>query len=161
MYEPVILGIDPGARQIGVSVFRGDDLLFFGLKTIKARNPDEVLEKTRNIMIRLIDEYRGDYVAIEKIVFVQQQRSFVMSVYEEIIEVVRQRNIPLIEYDPSAIKTFICTNGKPTKQSAAQILGQKYGELAKYLNTSNVWQRRYAAGLFDAIAVGYVCAAKI
>jgi Holliday junction resolvasome RuvABC endonuclease subunit len=152
------LGIDPGARQIGVSVFRDKELIFYSVKTFKKQTGEEKLIKLRKIIEKLIADYRIESVALEKVVFVQQHRSFVKIVYDEIRDFLKENNVSFFEYNPKLIRAILCGVEKPTKRNVALLLAQRYGELVRYFNVPRLWQKRYYAQLFDAIAVGLVCA---
>jgi Holliday junction resolvasome RuvABC endonuclease subunit len=156
-----ILGIDPGARQIGIAVMKDDELVFYAVKTFKKGDDEEKLKKLRLIIEKLVTDYRVEYVALEKIVFVQQHRSFVKIVYDKIKEFLKERNIELFEYNPKVIRQIICDAQKPTKRNTALILAQKHAELVKYFNVAKLWQKRYFAQLFDAIAAAQVCAKEL
>lgn len=155
------LGIDPGARQIGVAVLRGEELLFFAVKTFKRRNCADSLGKLQSVIKKLIDEYQIEFVAVEKTVFVQQHRSFVKIVSEEINVFLQKQNILFAEFNPKTIRQMICGHEKPTKRNAALILSQRYSEMVRYFNVPRLWQKRYFALLFGAVAVGLVGAIEI
>ena len=160
-YGSTILGIDPGARQIGIAVVKSDELVFYAVKTFRKGDREEKLKKLRLIIEKLVTDYHIEYVALEKIVFVQQHRSFVKIVYDEIKEFLKERNIELFEYNPKVIRQIICGDQKPTKRHTALILAQKNAELVKYFNAPKLWQKRYFAQLFDAIAAAQVCAKEL
>jgi Holliday junction resolvasome RuvABC endonuclease subunit len=159
--SPIILGIDPGARQIGVSVFRGEELLYYAVKTFKKRSEEDTLRKLRKVLAKLIVEYRVRIVAIEEIILIQQRRSFVRTVCDEVRLFVKNQDVELSEYNPKLVRRTICRNEKPTKENTALILSQTYAELAPYFGMSKIWQKRYYALLFGAIAVGLVCAKEL
>lgn len=156
-----ILGLDIGARQIGVAVFRGEELVFYAVKSIKRPNREESLMKLKAVLEKLIARYKIEFTAIEKIVFIQQHRSFVKIVYDETKEYLKGQNIELFEYNPKLIRYILCHPEKPTKRNTALILVQKHAELVKYFTVPRLWQKRYFAQLFDAIAVGLVCAKEL
>lgn len=158
---PIILGIKPGARQIGVSVIKGSEIVFYRVKTIKRKSDKETAEKLREVLAQITAEYKIEFAAVEKIVFVQQRQSFVKTVYEEIKNLFKEKNIPLFEYNPKLTRKIICGLEKPRKQTAALYLVQRYPELARYSNVARIWQRRYFAPLFDAVAVAFVCAIEV
>ena len=159
---PTILGIKPGARQIGVSVIRGSELVFYRVKTIKVKNDGkETVKKLAEVLEKLLSEYDIEIAAVEKIVFPQQNLSFVKTVYEEIKDFFKERNIPLFEYNPKLARKIICGWEKPTKRNAAFILSHRYPELARYSDVKRVWQRRYFALLFDAVAAAFACSTEL
>ncbi|HMO81162.1 MAG TPA: crossover junction endodeoxyribonuclease RuvC [Pyrinomonadaceae bacterium] len=155
--SPIILGIDTGTRQIGVTVFQGWELVFYGIKTITDKNDDLTLARMRRIIGGLIREYDVTYVAMEKIIFVQQHRSFGKRVFDEIRDFLKKLRIPYSEYNPKTVRQSICQNEKPTKANSARVLTEIYPELGRYFNAPRTWQKRYYALLLDAVAVGYVC----
>jgi len=158
---PIVLGIDPGARQIGVAIFCGEELQFYAVKSFKKRSRQETLRKLRKVIEKMISAYRVEVVALEKVVYVQQNKSFVKTVYEEIKDFLEKREILFYEYHPRLIRQVICQNEKPTKRNTALLLSQKYNELVRYFSVPRLWQKRYFALLFDAIAVGLVCAGDL
>ncbi|MCA1622476.1 MAG: crossover junction endodeoxyribonuclease RuvC [Acidobacteria bacterium] len=159
--SPIVLGVDPGARQIGVAVFRDEELVFYAVKSFKKRREQETIRKLRKVMEKMITTYRVEFVALEEVVNIQQNKSFVKTVYEEIKDLLKKREIPTFEYHPKLIRQIICRNEKPTKRNIALLLSQKYNELVRYFNVPKLWQKRYFALLFDAIAVGLVCAKEL
>jgi Holliday junction resolvasome RuvABC endonuclease subunit len=156
-----VLGIDTGARGLGVSVFRGEELLFYAVKSIKRPEKEESLMKLKAVLRELMATYQVDFVALEKIVFVQQHRSFVKVVYDEVRDFFKERKIELFEYNPKLIHQTICGLEKPTKRNTALLLAQRFPELARYFNVPRRWQKSYYAQLFDAIAAGFVCATEL
>lgn len=158
MSSSTVLGIDPGARQIGVSVLRGEELVFYAVKTFRRRTNEDSLDALREIIKKLIVQYGVERVAAKKIVFLQQHRSFVKTAADEIRNFIKTENIPFDEYNPKQIRQIICRPEKPTNQNTALILSQKYSELVRYFNVPRLWQKRYYALLFGAIAAGLVYA---
>lgn len=159
--EPNILGLDVGARQIGASVFRGGELVFYKVKSIKKTSGAETLHRLELVLAVLIEKYRIEAVALKKPVYPQQHRSFVKPVYETAKAFIVKNNLRLFEYDPDMIYKIICRSAKPTKAVTASLLSERYAELARYFNVPKLWQKRYYAQLFDAIAAGLVCAREL
>lgn len=152
------LGLDVGARLIGISIFRGEELVFYAVKTFRKYTNEESLKNLKAIIQGLIKEYKIRFVAVEKIVFIQQHRSFVKIAYDRVIAFLKNKNIRFKEYNPKLVRQFICGIEKPTKRNTALLLAQNYAELVRYFNVAKLWQKRYYAQLFDAITVGLVCA---
>lgn len=156
-----ILGIAPGARKIGISVFRDEDLIFFALKTIRKQKKEESLVKLKQILEMMIANYKIDFVAIEKIVFVQQHRSFVKIVYDEIKSFLGLQGVKFFEYNPKRIRETICGFQRSTKRRTAFLLAEKYPELAPNFNVAHFWQKQYFSQLFDAVATALVCVIEL
>ena len=156
-----VLGLDVGARQIGVAVLRDEELVFYAVKTIKHNSKAATLRRLQKVLTILVAKYDIEIIALEKIIYPQQQNAFVKIVYEEIIEFGAKKKIRLFEFNPEFTRRTICRNKKPVKRRTALILTQRYTELARYYSVPKPWQKRYFAQLFDAIAVGLVCALKL
>lgn len=156
-----ILGLDVGGRLIGVSVFKGEELVFYVVKKFRSGDREDSLRRLKKIIGELVANYNISTVAIEKIVFVQQHRSFVKTVYEKASNFLKEKGVAVIEYNPKLVRQIICKVEKPTKHNTALILAQSYAELVRYFSVQKLWQKRYYAQLFDAIAVGVVCAGQV
>ncbi len=159
--SPVVLGIDPGARQIGISITRGGELVFYAVKTIKRADNNETLEHAKAIVGKFVEDYRVRFVAVEKIGYVQQRASFAGVVCGEITGFLRSQSIEFFEYSPKEIRTLICRSEKPTKRNTWLMLAQAYPELTRYFDVSKPWQKRYYALMFGAIAAGLMCAQEL
>lgn len=156
--QPVILGIDPGARQIGVAVLRGDELLYYGVKTIqKNKMPKFVPFSLEQTITKLVVEYKADCIALEKVISIQQRNSFVEVVYWQIKTIAQKHHYGLKEYNPGFVRNSICNKIKSTRQGTYYLIAKKYPELSRYLSVTRIWQKAYFAHLFDAIAVALVC----
>lgn len=155
---PIILGIAAGARRIGVAVFHGTDLIFYGVRTIRDKNDDLTLARTRRILKEFLHNFDVTHLALAKIVFVQQHRSFVKIVSDEIRNYLKDQQVPYTEHNPKAFRKAVCENEKPTKANTALIIAGRYPELKRFFNVSKIWQKRYYDLLLDAVAVGLVCA---
>src|SRR5690606_12167199 len=146
---------DAGARQIGVSVFKDCELTFYAVKTIRAKNQQLSIARMKRIISELLQDHEITHVALERVVFVQQHRTFVKIVFEELRGFLKKQNVIYREYNPKAIRQAVCENEKGTKTTTARILAMKYPELARYFNVEKIWQKQYFAHLLDAVAVGY------
>ena len=155
---PTILGIAAGARRIGVAVFQGVDLISYGVRSIKDKDDNLTLSRTRRILRESLHEYDPTHIALAKIVFVQQHRSFVKIVFDEIRNFLKDQQVPYTEHNPKAFRKAVCENEKPTKANTALIIAGRYPELKRFFNVPNIWQKRYYDLLLDAVAVGLVCA---
>ncbi len=162
MKQNNILGIDPGSRHIGVSVFQNGNLSYYAIRTIERNTKQETLQKLQRIIKKLILNYGITHLAIEEVFYIQQKRSFVKRVYEEIKSFSSERSdINLLKYKPKDIRQTISDKekikGDAIKDNVNRFLISKFPELQKYLNLPNRSQVRYYDFLFGAIAVGLVC----
>jgi crossover junction endodeoxyribonuclease RuvC len=137
-----ILAIDPGTRELGVAILEGEDLLFYGVKTVQRRTtPEEVLREITRIIKQLIDHYAPAILAIEKVFLIQKNASLLIVATDQIKAAARKEGLVVYEYEPKVIRKFICQTGKAIKREVAKHLTQKYYELYQYLNRKSRWER--------------------
>ncbi len=157
-----ILAIDPGTREIGVAVLEGADLLFYGVRTIQHRGtPQELLRDAVGLITRLIVRHRPDVLAIERTLVIQQNATFLLVVSKKIKAAAKRMGLLVYEYPPVAVRRFICGTEKPTKQETARRIAEIYPHLRRHLDLPAEWERLYYAHIFDAIAVGLMCAHEL
>ncbi len=150
-----ILAIDPGAREMGLAVLDGNELVHYGVKSLKKFRPQKILKQSvKEILARLIIEYGVKTLAMENGWFSQNASPLFQAVYDAIKEIAKQKNLKLHTYAPKTIRKLICGDGKTTKKRTAQILANRYPELAIYLQQDYRWKEKYWMHAFDAIAVG-------
>ena len=158
--QPTILGIDPGSRHVGFAVFEGMELIYFGITTNNLRNKTEHLRKTRKGIKKLIKKHEVQYIGVEKVIYVQQRKSFVNDVFNDIGKTVsKDEALKLFSYSPEFVRQTICTrdNKKPIKRNLNHRLATLYPELQFYVKQGKSYQERYYSFLFGAVAVGLVC----
>src|SRR5829696_3903952 len=132
--RPIILGIDPGARHIGVAVLRGTELLYYGVKTLKRDEFHPATANLEQLITKLIAEYRVDIIALEKVISAQQRNSYVKVVYENVKLIAGKHDFKLREYNPKLVRNFICSQVKATRRETYRALAEKYPELKRYLS---------------------------
>src|ERR1051326_6187714 len=100
-----ILAIDPGTREMGGAVLDGQQLVYYGVKTIRSqRRPVEVLRRIQKITASLIKRFRPDCLVIEKMFFSQKSASLLIVAAEETKATPRQHGLPVYEYAPTAVR---------------------------------------------------------
>lgn len=152
-----ILAIDPGFGRCGVAVLEGNGsnaaLLYSSCIETKAGN-----EFSKRLLIvadevrRLIEEYSPDTIAIEELYFTNNAKTaiHVAEVRGVFIYLAASRNIPLVEYNPLAIKIAITGYGRATKEQIIKMT-EKLITLPK---------KKMLDDEYDAIAVGLTALAQ-
>jgi crossover junction endodeoxyribonuclease RuvC len=150
-----ILAIDPGTREMGVAVLDGQQLVYYGVKTIRRRrSPAEVLHRIQEITAGLIARHRPDHLAIEKMFLIQKSAALLVVAAEEIKATARQHRLIVHEYAPTVVRKIICHSGRATKNEAANSVALRFPELRPYLEQRTKWEALYYANMFDAVALG-------
>ena len=155
---PTILAVDPGTRELGISVLRGQELLYYRVKTITRRKiPSSVLEIATLFIDRLIEKFQPRYLAIEKM-SITQQNSPLLAILVEQIKAIAEAEILIVrEYSPFSVRKELCQSEKATKKDVAEVLAKRFPELVRYCKRTKLWEREYYAKIFDFVALGWVC----
>ena len=154
--EPTLLAIDPGTKEMGVAIFQGDNLEYYGVKTIN-RNRDAAarLKAGLSAIKNLVERFHPSVLVMEKSFFAQSKRSSILNVLtDEIQRYAFNLKIRICGYAPTAVKKITCGSGKATKAEVAKTVASLYPELARHLGYREEWKRKYWHNMFDAVAIG-------
>lgn len=155
-----ILAIDPGTVHMGVAVLEGPNLIHYGVRSFRKHRPaHEFLLATNRVLDALIREYRPAILAYEKTFFAQAKASALLNVQEaEVKRIGARAGLRLVGYSPARVRKLLCRDGRADKRRVAEFLAVRFPELAGYRNAESQRRERYWSNMFDAVAVGAVCA---
>jgi len=155
-----VLAIDPGTRKIGVAFLEGDEIIYHDVKTIpKEQSPQEVLREGRKILLRLINDFKPQVLAVEKTYFANDRNGGRLNaLVAEICAVGRRNGLIVVTYAPNTVRKFICGNGRAGKEEVAKAVAIRYPELKVYLTQDRKWKATYHWNRFDAVALGIMVA---
>ena len=129
----IILGIDPGTATTGYGIIKtahrpGEfELVDFGVITTKKTLSDaERLSIVGKDLEKLIKKFKPEAAGIEKLFFTTNQKT-VMTVSQArgvALFICEKYKIPILEFTPLQVKSFICGYGKAEK-SQVQYIVQK------------------------------------
>lgn len=132
----VILGIDPGYATVGYGVVRYEahrfDALGYGAITTPADLPfDKRLEIIYRDMGQLIEQYRPDYMSIEKLFFNTNITTGIEVAHARGVILLQacQHQLPYKEYTPLQVKQSVVGYGKAEKKQV-MLMTQSFLRLA-------------------------------
>jgi crossover junction endodeoxyribonuclease RuvC len=152
-----ILAIDPGTRVMGIAFLEKGKLIYYGVKTIKdgTRLPHERLREARKAVLRLIQDFHPEVLAIEKTFFSNNRNIALLNVLaEEIKAIARRKGLKVFSLAPSTVKKHICGNGRAKKREVAEMVIARYPELKVLISQDRKWKEAYWQNVFDALALG-------
>lgn len=167
MQDKTILGIDPGTKEMGLVVLRGEELKYFGVRTLRnGTRPYDVIGQARRIVLATIEQHQPDVVAIEEPFHLPTKRSYLLNVIsDELRERAEELGLQVVELSPATTRERVTGNSRATKIEVAEHLVRNgFAQL-----TSLIPQRpaRSALGLrpkdkywlhmFDALALARAC----
>lgn len=150
-----ILAIDPGTKYMGVALIDKGALIYGGVKEIKNRkSPHENLRACRKAILRMIQDFRPNIIAVEKTFFANNRNSALLNVLtDEIKNIGKRKGLTVVAFAPSTIKKTICSNGHASKEEVAKAVIAKFPELKVFLTQDRKWKERYHKNMFDAVAI--------
>ena len=141
-----ILGIDPGMAIVGYSLlnFNCDEYILEtsgSIQTDKNKSDSERLLEIYNDLSLIIEKYKPDCAAIEKLYFFKNQKTIipVAEARGVILTVLQKFNIDIFEYTPIEVKQVITGYGRASKKEVEQMvkITLKQDELPKLDDTTD------------------------
>ena len=147
----LVLAIDPGFGRCGVAILEGSGskatLVYSACIETDAKMlfADRLLFVADEI-VRLIESHRPDTIAIEELYFTNNAKTalHVAEVRGMLMYLAVSKHIPLVEYNPLAIKIAITGYGRATKEQVTKMV-----EKLVTIPTKKMLDDEY-----DAIALG-------
>ena len=151
-----ILAIDPGTREMGVAFLDGDTIIYHEVKMIpRKKMPHETLREGRKTVLRLINDFRPQVLAVEKTFFANNRNAALLNVFvDEIRAIGKRKGLKVVGYAPNTVKKYICGNGRASKEEVAKAVISRYPDMKVYLTQDRAWKARYHQNMFDAVALG-------
>jgi crossover junction endodeoxyribonuclease RuvC len=151
-----ILAIDPGTREMGVAFLKGDSLVYHEVATIpRKKTPHETLREGRKAILRLVNDFRPQVLAVEKTFFANNRNAVLLNVFADEIQAIgKRKGLKVVGYAPNTVKKYICGNGRASKEEVARAVIARYPELKVYLTQDRKWKEAYHHNMFDAVALG-------
>ena len=171
--EPLkILALKPGSKYLGVAIFKGTELVHWAIKKLKSAgmSGEEVVVRARNIVKRLIDDYRPGLMAIEMPSLRQSQNSpYLESMVAGIKELGRSKLKKVYTFSALKVRRYICQEEKATRMNVEKTIATRYYPWLYQRYTKDKlkdlkghwWKRKYHSTLFDAVALGLYCYQRI
>lgn len=124
-----ILGIDPGMAIVGYSIVDYDgkniELKHSGsIQTPKGERESARLLEIFNDMTSIVEKYKPDVCAIEKLFFFRNQTTVMPVAHARgvILTVLEKFGIPIYEYTPMEVKQILTGYGRASKKEVEQMV---------------------------------------
>lgn len=124
-----ILGIDPGMAIVGYSIVDYDgkniELEHSGsIQTPKGERESVRLLEIFNDMTSIVEKYKPDVCAIEKLFFFRNQTTVMPVAHARgvILTVLEKFGIPIYEYTPMEVKQILTGYGRASKKEVEQMV---------------------------------------
>lgn len=124
-----ILGIDPGMAIVGYSIvdYNGKNIELEhsgSIQTPKGERESARLLEIFNDMTSIVEKYKPDVCAIEKLFFFRNQTTVMPVAHARgvILTVLEKFGIPIYEYTPMEVKQILTGYGRASKKEVEQMV---------------------------------------
>ena len=157
---PRILAVNPGSRYIGIAVFRGPELLDWGVKVVGGKTPSGKLGCVRAILRDCVERYDPDVLSIKRL---HRSRSSprLRDLTRKLIALSRRRGIKVYQYSIRDLECALCPAGRANKRKLAEALVTTYPALVHELQREKQHRNPYHIRMFEAVALGAACCQQI
>lgn len=155
MPNRVILGINPGGRQVGYALFYRSELRDWGIKAVKGKWTPEKSKKIGRILTSLLDQCHPDAVAIKKL-HPARTSANLHGLVNRFKDICRERGIPVYEYSIKYLEKNILTE-RMNKKKLVDSLSEHYPILFYEAEIERSNKNSYYTRMFEAVALGHVC----
>ncbi|MFQ5962650.1 MAG: crossover junction endodeoxyribonuclease RuvC [Candidatus Scalinduaceae bacterium] len=151
-----VIGINPGTRYLGISVFHGTELRDWRVKVIKGKRSKEKVERAMAIVSSLIEQYKPNALAIKKL---HSSRSSLKlnRLAAKIKESSRRKRLKVYEYSIKELEAFFSQEGRINKKKMVEIIASRYPDLFHEYNREKKRKNPYHIRMFEAVALGSIC----
>ncbi len=128
-HMPIILGIDPGTRHMGVVVVRDGELLLHGVRQLtNGTRPHDVIGQAKSIILGYIADFAPTIIAIEQPLPIPTKRGAVLSVIEqEIAGRAAALHLRIVSLPPEEVRRRVTGDPFARKVDVAQALVERHG----------------------------------
>ncbi len=143
-----ILGLSPGTRTFGYAIFRGGELVDFGIKSFKGKWSEKKLLHITASLSKLVEQYRPDVITI-KISGAGKRAKSMLRLLNRIASLFRRKKIKVVEYTLQDIK-YSCVSKLSNVKKLHLHLMEKYPTLS-FVNNKGLNRHIYYGKMFEAI----------
>lgn len=165
MQHKTILGIDPGTKEMGLVVLRGQELKYFGVRTLpNGKRHHEAIGLAKRIVLAMIEKHRPDVVAIEAPLNLPTKRSHLLNVIaDELRDRAAEVGMAVEELSPETIRRRLTGNARATKIDVAEYLvANGFSQLRQFVPKRPARpalglrpRDKYWLHMFDALALAH------
>ncbi len=153
-HPPTILAIDPGLRELGYAVLRGDDLLDHGVLPLRHLPARRRLRRVRAALETWLRGYRPDSLAVERMPRRPLDSTTGLPALRRLVRRFASRHaLPLHAYSARSVRQHVVGNGWAGKREAARALSREFPQLRVYRTQDRKWKESYWQNMYDAVGL--------
>ena len=155
-----VLAVNPGTKYVGIAVFHGPDLVYWGLKVLKGRWSDEKLKRIGMTICGMLDQYDVTTIMLKKL-DTSKSSCNLDTLVASIQECAQRKKVPICSYTLSELKNFLELGNRVNKMEIAGLAVARYQFLIHQLERERKHKHPYFIRMFEAIAAGILAFNRI
>ncbi len=156
-----VLSLRPGSRHMGVAVFEGTELIFWGVTGFRGVAPHRVVAAVESRLRNWIELYEPTVIAIENPGTTRLNASpLLRDIVVRISAVTLDESLYYQLYGLPTIKERLCYSAKATRKDMIAHVVKLYPHLERYAKGGSAWRKAYWLPMFAAVSVGLICTKK-
>jgi hypothetical protein len=150
-----ILVVNPGTKYLGLAVFEGPDLVYWGIKVLEGRWSKEKLRKTEIIVLDLVEYYTITKI-IQKQLNPARSSKNLNRLAIAIEQIAEANEVGHQSYILKELKETLAPGMRTNKMDIAGLVAARYRFLIPLLDKERKKKHPYFIRMFEAIAAGMV-----
>lgn len=150
------MGISPGTRYTGFSVFCGPELRDWGVKNRTVIGHRDRLDGFTSVILGLIGQYGVNVLSLKRL---HPSRSSLNldRLVREIRSGAMDMGLRVCQYSIDELKLFFCSDDRTNKVDMMETLALRYPVLSYELDRERAVINPYHVRMFEAVALGSAC----
>lgn len=157
--HPTILAINPGSRYLGIAVFKGSDLIDWGIKVMEGKWSPEKFAKALRVTSELISDYRPNVIVMKRL-HPSRTSIHLNKLCRRFELLAQEQHLKISQYSIEEIKAFHARGRDINKFGLAELVSLKYPVMARIFRRESRSSNPYHVRMFEAVALGVTAAAK-
>jgi len=155
-----ILGINPGPKYLGISVFQGSELKDWRIKVFKGRWSNEKMDKVLEIISDYAFVFQVDIIALKKL-HPSRSSDELFQLTTMIEEFAYKRGLEVHLFTIKDLERSFSPKKRINKSQLAEIVALEYPFLFHELAKEKISKNPYYIRMFEAVALGAVCSREM
>lgn len=149
-----ILAIDPGVREIGYGVVKGQALVAHGVRSLRDVPPRARRSEARKTLNAWLAAYKPAIVVLEA-THAHPTGTFqrLHAMARALTTTARRHRLPVVTYAAQTVRKHLVGNGRAQKLAVARAVSDRFPVLRIYLTQDRRWKEKYFQNMFDAVAL--------
>ena len=147
-----IIGVNPGTRYLGISVFQDSDLRDWRIKVFQEKWSGEKITKIKKTILSLINDYEPNILAIKKLHPSRSSKNLKL-LTAWIKESCRRKGLRILQFSIKELEDFFLPNEKLNKKNLTKKISTEYPELIHQINREKSNKNPYYIRMFESVAL--------